>query len=79
MEILEDWGRKYDVLLSCRALEEGLDVKEVAVAIIDHERNESEAVHSENRKDNQAQGGKGREILYSILSRNGRGVLCEDG
>lgn len=34
MEILEDWGRKFDVLLSCRALEEGLDVKEVAVAIL---------------------------------------------
>jgi superfamily II DNA or RNA helicase len=34
MEILEDWGRKYDVLLSCRALEEGLDVKEVAVGIL---------------------------------------------
>ncbi len=34
MEILEDWGHKYDVLLSCRALEEGLDVKEVAVAIL---------------------------------------------
>ncbi|MHB2037331.1 MAG: DEAD/DEAH box helicase [Nitrososphaerales archaeon] len=34
MEILEDWGRKYDVLLSCRALEEGLDVNEVAVAIL---------------------------------------------
>jgi superfamily II DNA or RNA helicase len=34
MEILEDWGRKYDVLLSCRALEEGLDVKEVAVGVL---------------------------------------------
>jgi superfamily II DNA or RNA helicase len=34
MEILEEWGHKFDVLLSCRALEEGLDVKEVAVAIL---------------------------------------------
>jgi superfamily II DNA or RNA helicase len=34
MEILEEWGRKYDVLLSCRALEEGLDVKEVAVGVL---------------------------------------------
>ena len=34
MEILEDWGRKHNVLLSCRALEEGLDVKEVAVGVL---------------------------------------------
>lgn len=34
MEILEEWGRNFDVLLSCRALEEGLDVKEVGVAIL---------------------------------------------
>ncbi|MGH2639905.1 MAG: DEAD/DEAH box helicase, partial [Rhabdochlamydiaceae bacterium] len=34
IEILEDWGKKYNVLLSCRALEEGLDVKEVGVAIL---------------------------------------------
>jgi superfamily II DNA or RNA helicase len=34
MEILKDWGSKYQVLLSCRALEEGIDVKEVAVAIL---------------------------------------------
>lgn len=34
LEILEDWGSKFDVLLSCRALEEGLDVKEVAVGIL---------------------------------------------
>lgn len=34
IEILEDWGRKYDVLLSCRALEEGLDVKEVAIGVL---------------------------------------------
>ncbi len=34
MEILQDWGKQFDVLLSVRALEEGLDVKEVAVAIL---------------------------------------------
>jgi superfamily II DNA or RNA helicase len=34
MEILESWGRNFDVLLSCRALEEGLDVKEVAVGVL---------------------------------------------
>ncbi|MDG6922364.1 MAG: DEAD/DEAH box helicase [Nitrososphaerota archaeon] len=34
MEILEDWGKNFEVLLSCRALEEGIDVKEVAVAIL---------------------------------------------
>lgn len=34
LEILEQWGSKFDVLLSCRALEEGLDVKEVAVGIL---------------------------------------------
>ncbi len=34
MEILQDWGRGYDVLLSVRALEEGLDVEEVGVAIL---------------------------------------------
>lgn len=34
MEILQDWGRGFDVLLSVRALEEGLDVQEVAVGIL---------------------------------------------
>ncbi len=34
MEILEKWGTEFNVLLSCRALEEGLDVKEVAVGIL---------------------------------------------
>ncbi|MCL5067227.1 MAG: DEAD/DEAH box helicase [Thaumarchaeota archaeon] len=34
MEILNEWGSKFDVLLSCRALEEGLDVKEVSVGIL---------------------------------------------
>ncbi len=34
MEILADWGRNFNVLLSCRALEEGIDVKEVGVAIL---------------------------------------------
>lgn len=34
LEILKEWGRKFDILLSCRALEEGLDVKEVAVGIL---------------------------------------------
>jgi superfamily II DNA or RNA helicase len=34
MEILQDWGRGFDVLLSVRALEEGLDVEEVGVAIL---------------------------------------------
>jgi superfamily II DNA or RNA helicase len=34
MEILENWGPKFDVLLSCRALEEGLDVKEVSIGIL---------------------------------------------
>ena len=34
MELLEEWGKRFDVLLSCRALEEGLDVKEVAVGIL---------------------------------------------
>ena len=33
-EILGEWGRKFDVLLSCRALEEGVDVKEVSVGIL---------------------------------------------
>ena len=33
-EILSEWGEKFDVLLSCRALEEGLDVKEVGVGIL---------------------------------------------
>jgi superfamily II DNA or RNA helicase len=32
--ILEEWGQDFDVLLSCRALEEGMDVKEVAVGIL---------------------------------------------
>ncbi len=34
MEILQDWGKESDVLLSVRALEEGLDVEEVGVAIL---------------------------------------------
>jgi len=34
MEILEEWGSKFQVLLSCRALEEGLDVKEVAIGVL---------------------------------------------
>src|SRR5579875_835282 len=34
MEILEEWGGDFQVLLSCRALEEGLDVKEVAIGIL---------------------------------------------
>ena len=34
IEVLMDWGTKYNVLLSCRALEEGLDVKEVAVGVL---------------------------------------------
>ena len=34
MEILQEWGRGFDVLLSVRALEEGLDVEEVGVAIL---------------------------------------------
>ncbi len=33
-EILDEWGRSFQVLLSCRALEEGMDVKEVAVGIL---------------------------------------------
>jgi superfamily II DNA or RNA helicase len=33
-EILEDWGHRFLVLLSCRALEEGMDVPEVAVGIL---------------------------------------------
>ncbi len=33
-EILTEWGKKFDVLLSCRALEEGLDVKEVGIGIL---------------------------------------------
>ena len=33
-EILEEWGNKFQVLLSCRALEEGLDVKEVSIGIL---------------------------------------------
>lgn len=32
--ILETWGQAFQVLLSCRALEEGLDVKEVEVGIL---------------------------------------------
>lgn len=32
--LLEEWGSRYDILLSCRALEEGLDVKEVAIGIL---------------------------------------------
>ena len=34
LEILNEWGHKFDILLSCRALEEGLDVKEVAIGIL---------------------------------------------
>ena len=34
MEILQEWGRSFDVLLSVRALEEGLDVKEAGIAIL---------------------------------------------
>ena len=34
MEILEEWGRKFNLLLSCRALEEGMDVKEVSIGIL---------------------------------------------
>jgi len=34
MEILQDWGKGFEVLLSVRALEEGLDVEEVGVAIL---------------------------------------------
>jgi superfamily II DNA or RNA helicase len=34
MEILQEWGHSFDVLLSVRALEEGLDVKEAGVAIL---------------------------------------------
>jgi superfamily II DNA or RNA helicase len=34
MEILQDWGKSFDVLLSVRALEEGLDVEEVGIAIL---------------------------------------------
>ena len=34
MEILQEWGRNFEVLLSVRALEEGLDVEEVAVGIL---------------------------------------------
>jgi len=34
MEILDQWGTNFNVLLSCRALEEGLDVNEVAVGIL---------------------------------------------
>ena len=33
-EILKEWGDRFDVLLSCRALEEGMDVEEVGVAIL---------------------------------------------
>ena len=33
-EILQEWGYKFDVLLSCRALEEGIDVKEVGIGIL---------------------------------------------
>ncbi|MDH2902201.1 MAG: DEAD/DEAH box helicase [archaeon] len=34
VRILENWGEQFQVLLSCRALEEGLDVKEVAIGIL---------------------------------------------
>jgi superfamily II DNA or RNA helicase len=33
-EILQEWGARYLVLLSCRALEEGMDVPEVAIGIL---------------------------------------------
>lgn len=34
MEILQEWGTSFNILLSVRALEEGLDVEEVSVAIL---------------------------------------------
>jgi superfamily II DNA or RNA helicase len=34
MRILREWGDKFQVLLSCRALEEGLDIKEVSIGIL---------------------------------------------
>jgi superfamily II DNA or RNA helicase len=34
LDILKEWGEEFDVLLSCRALEEGLDVKEVGIGIL---------------------------------------------
>jgi superfamily II DNA or RNA helicase len=34
VRILDEWGEKFQVLLSCRALEEGLDIKEVSVGIL---------------------------------------------
>jgi superfamily II DNA or RNA helicase len=34
IRILETWGQDFQVLLSCRALEEGLDVKEVEIGIL---------------------------------------------
>lgn len=34
IELLEKWGRKFNVLLSCRALEEGVDVSDVGVGIL---------------------------------------------
>ncbi len=32
--ILQEWGTKFQVLLSCRALEEGLDISEVEIGIL---------------------------------------------
>lgn len=32
--IFDDWGIKFQVLLSCRALDEGIDVKEVGIGIL---------------------------------------------
>jgi superfamily II DNA or RNA helicase len=32
--IFEEWGNEFQALLSCRALDEGIDVKEVAVGIL---------------------------------------------
>ncbi|MHB1909568.1 MAG: DEAD/DEAH box helicase [Nitrososphaerales archaeon] len=34
VELLKKWGEEFQVLLSCRALEEGMDVKEVSVGIL---------------------------------------------
>ncbi|MGI0090645.1 MAG: DEAD/DEAH box helicase [Nitrososphaerales archaeon] len=33
-EVFERWGSEFQVLLSCRALDEGIDVKEVAIGIL---------------------------------------------
>lgn len=34
MRILKEWGNEFQVLLSCRALEEGLDISEVEIGIL---------------------------------------------